>query len=95
VFLDQGQQFPADASPQFPGVAIADVLAPGLFPLLEKGAQRRAPDLQQRPNYVTPSGVNSAEAGEPGSAKDVSEDRFGLVIGGMGHGEFRYFPVGS
>jgi hypothetical protein len=39
--------------------------------------------------------VNSAEAGEPGSPQDVSEDRFGLVIGGMGHGEFRYFPVGS
>jgi hypothetical protein len=47
-----------------------------------------AAELQQRTEDATKLWMNPTEASEPGSAKDVGQDRFGLIIGGMGDCDF-------
>ena len=57
--------------------------------LFEIGAQFLAAHGQQRAEDLSYGGMNAAEAGEAGTAQDMCEDGFGLVVGGVGHGNAR------
>jgi hypothetical protein len=59
---------------------------------LADGAEVRAKivasEFQERTKDATELRVNATEAWEAGAAKDMSEDGFGLIVGGVCDGNF-------
>jgi len=88
LFFQERQEPEANASTGAFGVAIGGVFAPGLAAGTEISAKIGAADFEERAKDSAGFGVNAAKAGEAGAAEDVSEDGFGLVVGGVGHGNF-------
>ena len=83
LFLEQRQQFFANACAEARGVLIRGIFAPGLLLSPEEFAEIGAVDLQQGSDDVIRFGMNGGEAGETSAAKDVSKYGFGLVVSGV------------
>ena len=58
-----------------------------MFSRAEIGAEFGATKFQKRAEDVSDFGVNAAEAGESGTAKNVGKNGFGLVVGGVSDGD--------
>ena len=70
------------------GVGVGGVIAPGLVLLVEEGFDFGAAGVEERAEDLAvgdlDDGVDGAEALGPGSAKELHEDGFGLVVEGVG-----------
>ena len=88
-----GEKLVADAVAGEGGVGIGGVVSPGLVELAEVGLDLGAADAEQGTEDIARAGwgivdqddgVDAAESFSPGSAEELHEDGFGLVVEGMG-----------
>jgi hypothetical protein len=87
-FFEKRQELEANSRAHATGVAVGRVFAPSLAAKAEVRAQFVAAECEQGTEDDAGFRVNSGEPGETGAAKNVREDGFGLVIGGVGNGNF-------
>jgi hypothetical protein len=88
VGAELGEEFVADFVAGKGGVGVGGVFAPGLVALFEEGFDVGAAGLQEGAEDLAfcegEDGVDGAEAFGPGSAEELHEDGFGLVVEGVG-----------
>ena len=91
VLAELGQEFVADAVAGVGGVGVGGVFAPGLVELAEQGFDLGAAGVEERAQNLAGAragdlddGMDGAEAFGPGSAEELHEDGFGLVVEGVG-----------
>ena len=80
------------------GIAVGGIFAPRLSLLLQKDFQVGVPEAQQRTDYLAlvfavvledQSRVNSSQAADARSAQHAKQNRFSLIVEGVGGGDFR------
>ena len=85
-------------------VGVGGVFAPGLVALAQVGAEVVAAGVEERAKDFAgasggcaefQNGTDGAEAFEPGSAEELHEDGFGLVVEGVGREDFVDFALGE
>ncbi len=95
IAREQRQELFTDSGARAAGVAVGGILAPGLADGAQIFPELLAASCQQRPHHCANDGVNAAEAGEARAANDVRENCFGLIVGGVGHGDVRCATFGD
>ena len=88
LLLENRHELQAYASTCAFGVAIRGVLTPSLPARAKVGAQIGAAQSEQRAKNGAGFWVNAAQSGQASAAENVSQDSFGLVIGGVGNSDF-------
>ena len=71
-------------------IVVRLVIDPCLSPRFEVAAEIGAADVEQRPNDIAAAGINSAEAGEPGSPNELQQEGLCLIVSGVTDGD----PIG-
>jgi hypothetical protein len=89
MLFEEWQKRRANPGARFGGVPIGGVFAPRLFAGPEVGTEIGTPGVQEWADNRAGSGVNAGETGESGSSKKVSQDGFGLIVGGVSDGDRR------
>jgi hypothetical protein len=88
VGAELGEELVADFVAGEGGVGVGGVFAPGLWDGFEEGFDVGAAGLQEGAEdlsfWLGDDGVDAGEAFGPGSAKELHEDGFGLVVEGVG-----------
>ena len=83
----QGKDVVAEAVAGVDGIEVGGVFAPGLAKSAEVGEDLRAGGSEERAKNAAAGagkdGVDAGEAGRPGSAEELHEDGFGLVVEGV------------
>jgi len=87
--LQVGDQLPADAVAQEGRVGVRRVLAPGESALGQVSEHVQPGHLEQRPHHVARAGPHGGEASGPGASQQAEQERLGLVVPGVGHGDGR------
>ena len=87
IFFKERHEPVADAGAHSVGVAVRGVFTPRLFLAAEIGAQIGAADFEERTNDDAGGGMDAAKPGEPRAAKDVRQDGFRLIVGGVRNGD--------
>lgn len=91
LLLEKRHELQADASTGTFAVAVRGVLAPDLTTVAKVGAKLGPAQSEQRAKNGAGFGMNASQSGQAGAAENVSQDSLGLVIGGVGHGNFIEF----
>jgi hypothetical protein len=95
LFLEERHELQTNAGTGACGVAVGGIFAPGLATGTEIGAKRGAANFEKWAKDGARLGMNASEPGEARSAENVSKDGFGLIVGGVGHGDFVKLAIGD
>ena len=85
--LQVGDQLLADAVAQEGRVGVRRVFAPGESTLRQVSQHVQPAHLEQRPHHVARAGAHGAQASGPGAPQQAQEERLGLVVLCVGHGD--------
>ncbi len=91
LFFEQGKELLPNASAQPLRVAIGCVFTPVLLLAPKISSQFGAADVQKRPKNGASHRVNPAKPGDAGSAKNMREHSFALVVCRVSHGNARTY----